>query len=279
MFDDRIFQPYYIKANNGVNVGFILSVLICSKIEALERQIIYIFYMCNIIPHEFLKNKREKIGENLKKELLGFQVGIHTIQPEIYVAKLITDEEIESNQDFFEQCAKDYRKLDKEFLLKLIFELSAEKKIIPKKDLRFLTTLEDKGTFNKYFGEHINRLGLSRNKLFTLYETFQILKFWQGDDKWGRMAAFSKGELANRFMEGNYDELELKMTDKVFNYDEYRHHDFIKPADAKRFINEVLDKESLELIYEEEFDVDYLTYFFIMYFLYSFRSKKKKTLN
>lgn len=229
MFDDRIFQPYYIKANNGVNVGFILSVLICSKIEALERQIIYIFYMCNIIPHEFLKNKREK--------------------------------------------------LDKEFLLKLIFELSAEKKIIPKKDLRFLTTLEDKGTFNKYFGEHINRLGLSRNKLFTLYETFQILKFWQGDDKWGRMAAFSKGELANRFMEGNYDELELKMTDKVFNYDEYRHHDFIKPADAKRFINEVLDKESLELIYEEEFDVDYLTYFFIMYFLYSFRSKKKKTLN
>ena len=185
--------------------------------------------MCNIIPHEFLKNKREK--------------------------------------------------LDKEFLLKLIFELSADKKFIPKKDLRTLTNLEDKGTFNKYFNEHLKKLGLSKNKSFTLSETFQILQFWQGDDKWGRMEAFSKGELANRFMNGNYDELELKMTDEVFNYDEYRHHDFIKPADTKRFINKVLDKESLVLIYEEDFDVDYLYYFFIMYLIYSFNSKKKKALN
>lgn len=229
MFDERIFQPYYIKASQKVNVGFILSVLFCSKIENIERQIIYIFYMCNIIPHEFLKNKREK--------------------------------------------------LDKEFLLKLIFELSADKKFIPKKDLRTLTNLEDKGTFNKYFNEHLKKLGLSKNKSFTLSETFQILQFWQGDDKWGRMEAFSKGELANRFMNGNYDELELKMTDEVFNYDEYRHHDFIKPADTKRFINKVLDKESLVLIYEEDFDVDYLYYFFIMYLIYSFRNKKKKALN
>lgn len=71
-----------------------------------------------------VKNKREKIGENLKKELLGFQVGIHTIQPEIYVAKLITDEEIESNQDFFEQCAKDYRQLGKKLLFKLVNKLN-----------------------------------------------------------------------------------------------------------------------------------------------------------
>jgi hypothetical protein len=229
IFDDRIFQPYYIKASNGANAGFILSVLFCSKIETIERQIIYIFYMCNIIPHEFLKNKREKI--------------------------------------------------DKEFLLKLIFELSAEKKCVSKKDLRSLTALEDRGTFNKYFGEHIKKLGLSRNKSFTLYETFKILQFWQGDDKWGSMEAFSKGELANRFMNGNYNELELKMTDEVFNYDEYKHHDFIKPADAKKFINKVLDKESLELIYEEDFNVDYLFYFFIMYLLYSFRRKSLSNHN
>ncbi len=229
IFDEKIFQPYYIKASNGVNAGFILSVLFCSKIESIERQIIYIFYMCNIIPHEFLKNKSHK--------------------------------------------------LNKEFLLKIIFELTANKKYIPKKDLRQLTGLEDKGTFNKYFGEHINNIGLSNNRAFTLSETFQILQFWQGDDKWGRMEAFSKGELANRFTNGNYDELELKMTDEVFNYDEYRHHDFIKPADTKRFINKVLDKESLVLIYEDDFDVDYLCYFFIMYLIYSFRSKNKKALN
>lgn len=71
-----------------------------------------------------IKNKREKIGENLKKELLGFQVGIHTIQPEINIVKLITDEEIESNQDFFVQCAKDYRQLGKELLFKLVNKLN-----------------------------------------------------------------------------------------------------------------------------------------------------------
>lgn len=223
MFDDRIFKPYYIKASNGVNAGFILSVLFCSKIESIERQIIFIFYMCNIIPHEYLKYKRKKI--------------------------------------------------DKEFLLKLIFGLSGNKKYIPKKDLRTLTNLEDKGTFNKYFGEHINKLGLSKNKSFTLSEAFQILQFWQGDDKWGRMEAFSKGELAKRFMNGNYDELELKMTAEVFNYDEYKHHDFIKPADTKKLINKILDKESLNTVYDKDFSVDYLHYFFLIYLLYAFKTK------
>lgn len=38
------------------------------------------------------------------------------------ISKLITDLEIEENQDFFEKCAKDYRQLGK----KLIFELADE---------------------------------------------------------------------------------------------------------------------------------------------------------
>ena len=223
MFDDRIFQPYYIKASKGVNAGFILSVLFCSKIESIERQIIYIFYMCNIIPHEFLKHKSDK--------------------------------------------------LNKEFLLKIIFELTANKKYIPKKDLRQLTGLEDKGTFNKYFGEHISNIGLSNNRAFTLSETYQILQFWQGDDKWGRMEAFSKGELANRFTNGNYDELEIEMTNEIFAYDDYNHHDYIKPADTKKFINRVLDKESLNTVYDKDFNVDYLYYFFLMYLLYAFKIK------
>ncbi|RYE50369.1 MAG: hypothetical protein EOP48_19885 [Sphingobacteriales bacterium] len=35
------------------------------------------------------------------------------------IEKLITDEEIENNQDFFEQCAKDYRNLSGELIQKL----------------------------------------------------------------------------------------------------------------------------------------------------------------
>jgi hypothetical protein len=67
-------------------------------------------------------NQRIKIGEELKKKLDGYQVGIHTQEPEINIAKLITDAEIETHQDFFERCAKDYRAL----ATKLFFELAAQ---------------------------------------------------------------------------------------------------------------------------------------------------------
>ena len=70
-----------------------------------------------------VQNQREIVGQNLKTELVGFQVGIHTIEPEINIAKLITDKEIEDNQDFFEQCAKDYRQLGAELLYKLVDKL------------------------------------------------------------------------------------------------------------------------------------------------------------
>jgi hypothetical protein len=70
-----------------------------------------------------VQSQREAIGQNLKNELAGFQVGIHTIEPEINIAKLITGKEIEDNQDFFEQCAKDYRQLGEELLHKLVNKL------------------------------------------------------------------------------------------------------------------------------------------------------------
>lgn len=66
-----------------------------------------------------VQSQREKIGKNLKTELVDFKVGI-PIEPEINIAKLITEKEIEDNQDFFEQCAKDYRQLGEELLYKLI---------------------------------------------------------------------------------------------------------------------------------------------------------------
>jgi hypothetical protein len=73
-----------------------------------------------------LQNKRESIGQNLKKELSDFQIGIHTIESEINIAKLITDKEIEENQIFFEQCAKDYRQLGEELLFKLVDKLDLD---------------------------------------------------------------------------------------------------------------------------------------------------------
>lgn len=70
-----------------------------------------------------IQNQRESIGQRLKKELLDFQIGINTIEPEINIAKLITDKEIEDNQDFFVLCAKDYRQLGEELIFKLVDKL------------------------------------------------------------------------------------------------------------------------------------------------------------
>ena len=73
-----------------------------------------------------VQNQREVIGQELRNKLAGFQIGIHLIEPEINIAKLITDKEIEDNQYFFEQCAKDYRQLGEELIFKLVNELDLE---------------------------------------------------------------------------------------------------------------------------------------------------------
>lgn len=58
-----------------------------------------------------IKSKREKIGNRWKVEYPGFQILIHTINPEINIIRLISTEEIKLNQDFFEKCGRDYRNL------------------------------------------------------------------------------------------------------------------------------------------------------------------------
>jgi hypothetical protein len=73
-----------------------------------------------------LQNQRKEIGNKLKNDLRGFQVSIHVTQPEINIAKLITDEEIDENQLFFEQCAKDYRTLGEILINKLASKLGIE---------------------------------------------------------------------------------------------------------------------------------------------------------
>lgn len=90
--------------------------------------------------------ERKAIGENLKKNLDGFLVGIHLINPEINISKLITEKEIEDNQFFFENCAKDYRKLAEV----LIFNLAKKHKITFNFDFPILP-------FNKLKGDKRGR--------------------------------------------------------------------------------------------------------------------------
>ncbi|MCW1961010.1 DUF6896 domain-containing protein [Chryseobacterium viscerum] len=81
-----------------------------------------------------IRHIREDYGEQLKKNLPHFIIGIHSMEPKIEIRKLITKEEIIANQLFFVQCAKDYRKLGEE-LVSLFFE---KKKIKLNKDFPFL---------------------------------------------------------------------------------------------------------------------------------------------
>jgi hypothetical protein len=76
-----------------------------------------------LVFNKFIQPERQVIGQNLKQALDEFQVGIHTVEPEINIAKLITDNEIEKNQDFFEQCAKDFRRLGEELIFRLADKL------------------------------------------------------------------------------------------------------------------------------------------------------------
>jgi len=70
-----------------------------------------------------INKQREQIGQNLDDTLSGFQVLIHKIDPELNIVKLIKDKEIEDHQNFFEQCAKDYRRLGKQLVFMLVDKL------------------------------------------------------------------------------------------------------------------------------------------------------------
>ena len=69
-----------------------------------------------IVFGEKLKSKRDSIGEKWQKKLPKFSIGIHSVKEEINISKLITDEEIIQNQDFFENCAKEYGELGEKLM-------------------------------------------------------------------------------------------------------------------------------------------------------------------
>ncbi|MDO6432560.1 hypothetical protein Q4E93_18285 [Flavitalea sp. BT771] len=73
-----------------------------------------------------IQNLRESIGNQWKKALPDFFIGIHTVEPEINIAKLISDEEILEHQIFFERCAKDYHSLATKLITDLAIHLKVE---------------------------------------------------------------------------------------------------------------------------------------------------------
>lgn len=75
---------------------------------------------------EKIKEKREEIGQKWKAELPDFLIGIHRIKDEINLRKLISDQEIEEHQLFFEACAKEYGRLAEKLIQQLIYELGVQ---------------------------------------------------------------------------------------------------------------------------------------------------------
>ena len=90
-------------------------------INAVQREV-----KLQLIFEGGLKQNRETIGNQLIAKLNNFQIGIPKVEPTISIAKLITDEEIVAHQNFFETCAKDYRKLAGELVATLVTELGVQ---------------------------------------------------------------------------------------------------------------------------------------------------------
>jgi hypothetical protein len=92
------------------------------------------------------------------------------------------------------------------------------------------------------------------------------------------MSVYSKGELANEYMNGNYNDLELEMTNTVFDFITYKKRDYIFPADAHVFIkHKTANKDNnVELADYEE---DQLSFFFYTFLLYSIKSQNKRKTN
>lgn len=149
------------------------------------------------------------------------------------------------------------QKLSEEYFLNLIFKKSKNKNYISKKDLREITGLKTKPTFNKYFGEFLKENGLFNKRRFTLSELYEILKYWQGDDKWIIMKAFTKKELSEKITSGNYEFLEEKINYSTKSSKSYKKHNYISPNIIKSSLN---DSDYLKAI--EDNEVNYVEFLY-----------------
>jgi len=167
------------RTTNIISISKIEEIPTLETIKSIPRE-----RTLKLVFENEIKSKRKTIGENLKKELNGFLVAVHTFEPEINIAKLITDEEIEDNKLFFEQCAKDYRDLAEE----LIFKLADKLGIIINQDYPMMTFNElksDKKQMGKienwkYF-VHGFHCGFENNKTAQIIEAPLVFGLEFGD--------------------------------------------------------------------------------------------------
>nr|WP_322623348.1 hypothetical protein [uncultured Flavobacterium sp.] len=115
-------------------------------LDAIQNNVVMLVFSEN------LKSLHEKTGKDLKTKLEGYYVEVNIDDSYIKINRLITDEEIEANIDFFEQCAKDYRSLSKTLIYRLAEHLGvALNKDFPSETLNPLHAKgQNKGKFNNW---------------------------------------------------------------------------------------------------------------------------------
>lgn len=116
---------------------------------------------------------------------------------------------------------------------------------IRKKDL-YVITNQSKNTFNKNFKEYFINNDLTNRRTFSLFETYQILNYWQGDGKWGRLNAIKKQTISEIINSGNYKQTAEEFyifKDEKF----YKSKDKFSPKEIKNFIKHIeLNEEDVE---------------------------------
>jgi len=73
-----------------------------------------------------IKNQRQKIGESWQEEFPNYSIGIHLVENEINIHKLITFKEVDENWEYFENCAIQYRNLATSRIYELAKHLEIE---------------------------------------------------------------------------------------------------------------------------------------------------------
>jgi predicted nucleic acid-binding protein len=244
----KIKNPYYYK-QHGITLKFVIISFFCSKIESIERNIIYILYIANVIKHEELKAYKDKINQQVLKKLLKHLIG---------------NEKIMYKKDFRE----------------MIGIKSSE---------TFKNYFDDSPAYKTYVTEHSKYLKTldPKTRKLTLNEILELLEFWQGIDKKGRIQAYTKEELGERLFE-NYsksyqkEQLELLLDKHITNHtyneeysktDYYKAHDFIKPEIVINFLNELRYETDINLEEDTYGDEHELFFLFGLYIIKTFKLK------
>jgi len=170
--------------------------------------------------------------------------------------------------------------IDVNLVMELLFELSNDKKVITKKELRRLIDLQDRKTFNKYFNAHLESLGILKNRSYTLRQVYEILVFWIGEEniiqnKFIRLRAFTKKELVSSFTDGKYEDLELGMDNIIDG--SYKNYDYIKPVDSIKFIETLPDIGKIES--QKHFHLETLWLIFSLFCSHALKIEKGPSLN